>query len=122
MNWAKKELEKHKIQKMIKQAMNTTEYKEARNQDMVQATLRAFVRFSFITLIYLEMNFRCKSQGFVKFLEFAKKTVDEIGNDEDFIDDSNKYFKEKYNLDVMEYLGLKLERNHDLSRQFSKEI
>lgn len=122
MNWAKKELEKHKIHKMVQQAMNSPEYKEARRQDMIQATLRAFIRFSFITLIYLEMNFRCKRKGFVKFLEFAKKLVDDIGNDEEFIDDSNKYFKENYNLDVMEYLGLKLERHNELPKQLTKEI
>jgi hypothetical protein len=62
----------------------------------------------FIGLIWLEMNFRCKRNGLVKFLEFVKGTMADIEGDEDFFRDSNKYYVEKYNLDVMEYLGLAL--------------
>ena len=120
MSWATKQHEKHKLHKMIQQAMNTPEYKAARQLDMVQATLRAFIRFSFIALLYLEMNFRCGRNGFMKFLEFAKKTVDEIGEDDEFIEASNDYYKSKYNLDVMEVLGLRLEK--DNAEQLTKEL
>lgn len=122
-NWVKKALEKDKIHKMIQQAMNSPEYKEARNQDLRQATLRALIRFSFISLLYMEMNFRCGRKAFIKFLDFVLTTVEEIGNDEEFIESSNEYYKEKHNLDVMDYLGVELIKNDDeLSRQFSKEF
>jgi hypothetical protein len=122
-NWVKKALEKDKIHKMIQQAMNSPEYKEARNHDLRQATLRALIRFTFIALLYLEMTFRCGRKAFIKFLDFVLTTVEEIGNDEEFIESSNEYYKEKYNLDVMDYLGVELIKNDDeLSRQFSKEF
>lgn len=119
MSWATKQHEKNKLHKMIQQAMNSPEYKAARNHDMQQATLRAITRFTFIGLLYLEMNFHCKRKAFIKFIDFVKTTIEEIGDDIEFIDDSNKYYKEKYELDVMNYLGAQLER--DCAERFAKE-
>jgi hypothetical protein len=122
MSWASKQLEKDKLHKMIKQAMNSPEYKKARDYDLQQATLRALTRFSFITLLYLEMNFRCGRKAFIKFLDFVLATVDEVGDDFLFIEDSNKYYKEKHQLDVMEYLGMALIKNNDLQKELTHEF
>ena len=111
MSWVDKAHKRNKIDKMIKEAMNRQEYQEARRYDMQQATLRALCRFSFVGCIYLEMVFRCKRKGLTKWLDFVKKNVEEIGNDTEFISASNKYYKENFDLDVMNYLGMKLEND-----------
>jgi hypothetical protein len=111
MSWLDKQHRKIKIDKMIQEAMRRPEYQEARRHDMEQATLRAFCRFCFVSLLYLEMTFRCKRKAFMKFLTFAKKTLEEIGTDTEFIKASNDYYMKEYNLDVMNFLGLKLEED-----------
>ena len=105
-NYVRKAKEKEEIHRMIQRAMNTPEYKKAREYDMQQATLRGLITFTHIGLAYLELVFRCKRKGLLKFLQFAKKVVDEIGYDEEYIKASNKYYLETHDLDVMDILGV----------------
>lgn len=113
MSWVDKAHKKNNVHKMIERAMNTPEYKEARRKDMEQATLQALARFSFIGLMYLEVFFRCKRKGMMRFLDYVKNNVIDIGNDEEFLEISRQYFNEKYDLDVMHYLGLELTKDGD---------
>lgn len=108
MGWADKELQKHRMRKQIDQVLNSPEYREERRKWEEQAVLQALLKFVFIGLIWLEMNFRCKRNGLIKFLEFVKGTMADIDGDEEFFKDSNDYYIENYNLDVMEYLGMAL--------------
>lgn len=108
MGWADQQLKKHRMHKQIDEALNSPKYKEERRKWEEQAVLQALLKFVFIGLIWLEMNFRCKRNGLVKFLEFVKGTMADINDDQDFFLDSNKYYIEKYNLDVMDYLGMAL--------------
>ena len=62
--------------------------------------------FTFIGLVYLEMNFRCKKNGFVKFIDFVRETVIDFKDDDKWLEDSNTYYKETYGLDVLDCLGL----------------
>lgn len=108
MGWADKQLKKHKMRKQIDQVLNEPIYREERRKWEEQAVLQALLKFVFIGLIWLEMNFRCKRNGLIKFLEFVKGQLAEIDGDDEFFNDSNKYYKENYNLDVFNYLGLEL--------------
>ncbi len=104
---------KQMINRMIEEAMNSKQYKEARQKDLEQATIKALVRFTLIGCIYLDMVFRCKKKGLLKFLEFVKKTVCEIGDDNDFIRATNDYYKDKMQLDVMAFLGMQFVGEED---------
>lgn len=106
MGWADRAHKKIKTQKLAESIINSPKYQEARKKDMEQSTLKALVCFAFIGLLYLELNFRCKKNGLVKFLEFVKANVADIGNDEEFLKCSNEYFKKNYDLDAMKYLGM----------------
>ena len=106
MSWLDKQHQKIRMQKMIDEAMRSEKYQAARKEDMKQAALRGLGQFCFIGLLWLEMNFRCGRKGMLKFLDFAKKTVIEIGDDVDFLKASNKYYKENYDIDVLGYLGM----------------
>ena len=110
MSWAEKQLKKHKIHKMVEEAMNTERYKEARKIDQQQATLRALCRFCFLTCEYLELKHGYKEKGLQNFLKFAKARVVEIGEDETYFDDVTKYYLENFNLDVLGALGLDIEK------------
>ena len=106
MSWTDKAHKKIKAEKMAMEIMNSPRYREARKQDMQEATMNALATFTFIGLVYLEMNFRCKTKGFEKFIEFVKGTVIDFKEDEKWIEDSNEYYKETYGLDVLKRLGL----------------
>lgn len=109
MGWVDKAHKKNQIHKLIEQAMNSPEYQMARKKDMEQSALRGLARFCLIGCLYMELNFRCGKKGLLKFLDFVKSNVEEIGEDEDYIKASNEYYKENYDLDVLEYLGMKFE-------------
>lgn len=106
MSWVDKAHKKNKMHKMIDEAMKSEKYQKARKADIEQAALKGLARFIFIALLYLEMVFRCKKKAFLKFLDFVKKTLEEIGEDPEFLKASNEYFKKTYELDVMDCLGM----------------
>ena len=116
MSWVDKAHQRNKIDKMIREAMNSPKYKKARKKDIEQAALRGLAQFCFIALLWLEMNFRCKREGIIKFLTFTKKTVEEIGRDVDFLKASNKYYIEKYDIDVMRFLGMAFEEDENIEK------
>ena len=106
MNWTKKAHQRNKIDNLIKQAMNTPEYREAKRRDMEQATLQALVRFCFIMCEFLELKHGYKHNGLLNFLDFAKCRVVEIGDDEEYFADVEKYYKTEHNVNVLEFLGV----------------
>lgn len=109
VSWVDKAHQKNKIHKMIQQAMNTPEYRQARQKDMQQASLRALSRFCLVSCLYMELNFRCGKKGLMKFLDFVKANIEEIGNDVDYIKASNEYYKNDFDLDVLKYMGMEFE-------------
>lgn len=110
MGWADKQLKKYRMHKQIDEALNSPKYKAERRKWEEQAVLQALLKFIFLGLLYLEENFHCKKNGFLKFIDFVKVTMKRIGDhdDEEFFVASNKWFIEKYDLDVMEHMGLEI--------------
>lgn len=106
MGWREKELQKHKMRKMIEQIMNMPEYKEAKRKDEEQSVLRAMVNIAFITCVYLEMKYRCKKNGLENYLNFLKDIMEEVGIDEDWFVDADAHFRKEYNLNAYELLGV----------------
>lgn len=108
MSWTDKAHKKIKAEKMAEQIMNSPKYREARKQDMQEATINALAAFTFMGCVYLEMNFRCKRPGLEKFIDFVRETVIDFKNDDKWLEDSNEYYKDTYGLDVMECIGLQV--------------
>ena len=102
MGWAEQQHKKRQQQKQREKEL------EAERQSII----RALLRFTFIGMSYLESNFRCKKRGLLKFVDYVKWVMQRIGehHDTEFFVASNKYFVEKYDIDVMEYLGLEFEK------------
>ena len=110
MGWADKELAKHRMRKQVDQVLHAPEYRKERQKWEEQAILNALMDFTFIGMAYLEDNFRCKKNGLQNFLDYIIVTMKRMGvhNDLSFFNDSNKYYIEHYNIDVLDQLGLAL--------------
>lgn len=113
MSWVDKAHKEYQIQKIIKQIMNSKEFQDAKKKDMEQSALRGLAHFTLIGCLYMELNFRCRRKGLLKFIEFVKGNVEEVGKDNDLLKASNQYFKDKYEIDVMRELGMAFEEDED---------
>lgn len=113
MGWADKAHKKIQAEKMAKELMNSQVYREARRKDKEEATLHATAMFTFIGMIWLEMNFRCKEKGLLRFLDFVKGTVIDFKKDPNWLEASNEYFKETYNIDALQYMGLEIVKENE---------
>ena len=113
MSWADKVHKKIQAEKMAKELMSSQIYREARRQDKEEATLHALGMFAFVGMIWLEMNFRCKRAGLLKFLDFLKGTVIDFKKDPNWLEASDQYFKETYGIDALAYLGLEISKESD---------
>lgn len=61
MSWADKQLKKHKIHKMVENAMNDPRYQKEQKKQLDEATTKAFDSFMVISVAYLH-----DKQGFGK--------------------------------------------------------
>ena len=106
VSWTDKALKKAKIHKMIDQAMNSPQYKKARQEDMEQSALKAYIRFCLVTLDYLELKHGYKKNGMMNFVKFAADRMNYIANDDEaYFDEMNKHFVEEFGIDAIAALG-----------------
>ena len=104
MGWADKALKKAKTDKMIYDIMNTPTYKAEKKKD----SLRTFAVLCFVTMDFLEEHHRYGGKGLLKFLDFANRRMKYISEEnENYIDDMNDYWLDKYQINVLAWLGLK---------------
>lgn len=104
MSWADKALKKAKQEKLIQEIMNTQAYKEEKKKDQMQT----FSLLCFVACDFLEEHHRYGQKGLLKFLDFANKRMQYIAQDnENYIDEMNEYFLDKYGFDILAGLGLK---------------
>ena len=99
---------------MIDQAMNSPEYKKARQEDMEQAALKAYIRFCLVTLDYLELKHGYKKNGMTNFMKFAAERMNYITNDDEaYFEEMNKHFIDKFDLDAIAALGFDIVKGGD---------
>lgn len=110
MSWVDKAHRKNQVHKLVEQAMNSKEFKDARKEDMEQSVLKAFCRFCFVGCEYMELKHGYKKKGLENFLKFAKGRIEEIGDDEKYLMEVIDYYKENYDLDVATTLGVEINR------------
>lgn len=71
MSWADKQLKKHKLQRQIKEIMNSPEFQKERQKELDKHTAEAMNCFLLISVDYLYRNYHCKRKGVLKYLEFV---------------------------------------------------
>ena len=108
MGWREKELEKHRVRKMIDQVMTSPEYRERRAVWERQFTLHAFREFCLMTCDFLELRHNYKKNGMMNFLKFAVSRMGYVGQNDKYFDEMAEYFLNEFGLDVMKELGLEI--------------
>lgn len=117
MSWADKELKKHKIRKMVDEAMKTEKYKKARDEDNRQAVIRAYCRFCLIACDYLQIKHNYKKNGIINFLKYASEVIDYTSEeDEKYFEDMNQVMIDECGVDVLETIGIEV-RKGDTNEQ-----
>lgn len=109
MGYYDKQRKKAEIRKMVKQIMNSHEYKEAVKKDQQQAAMRAYCNFVLMSCDYLEQKHNYGKKGLEHFLEFAMKRLNYITEDnEKYYQEMNQYFIDTYKIDVLGCLGVQI--------------
>lgn len=112
MGWADKAHKKNKADKMIDEIMNHPRYKEIKEKYRIEATLDAFYAFCFSGMEFLETKHRYGRNGLWGFLEFMAEKPNEM--DENYYNKKIAYYKEKYDLDVLNILGCEFDNGVEM--------
>lgn len=107
MGWQDKALQKRRMEKQIKEIMNSPEYKQAEREREDQMFWRAICQLSFISCEYLENNHGYKKKGLQKFLKYLFDCI--VNAEDDFYLSQDNYYKEEMGLDILEIFGMKIE-------------
>ena len=109
MGWQDKALQKYRMEKQVRDIMNSQEYKEREKEMEAQWTSNAIARFAFIACEFLENNHNYKENGLKKFLKYLIDCLEYTGEDEDFFITHEKYYKEMMDLDVLSEMNMMIE-------------
>lgn len=110
MSWANKALERYKIDKAIKEALSSPEYKKMERENKVQTLIEAYARFCLIACDYLQIKHNYKKNGMIHFLTYAAEVMKDMpeGN-ENYFHEINQVMIDECGIDVMGFLGMDFE-------------
>ena len=98
------------INRLIRQAMQSPQFKEMRRKEMEQAVLQAMTKFAFIGCEWLDLEHEYHHDDFLRFAEWLRVRYIELGDDEGYLRDVSKYYKDKHDADIMRVLGTTFEK------------
>lgn len=101
MSWADKQLQKHKIHKMVEDAMKDSRVQEIRKQELDDATARAFDCFLIISVDYLWRNHRYGKAGVMKFLKHVTEQMEYAKEYDDYFVTMNEAIRDEIGVDVL---------------------
>jgi uncharacterized membrane-anchored protein len=112
MGWREKELQKYQARKLALAAMNTREYQETRKKEEEEIAVNTYVRFCLVACDYLQINFRCKRKGIIKFLKYAASIMKYISYEDDkYFVDMNQVMIDECGVDVLAELGARVKKD-----------
>ena len=96
-------------EKIIKEIMNSYEYKQAQKKDLEQAGMRAYCNFCLMACDFLELRHGYKKNGLNKFLAFALERMKYLSDEnEKYYEEMNDYFKKTFDVDVLQEMGMRV--------------
>lgn len=101
MSWADKQLQKHKIHKMVEDAMKDSRVQEIRKQELDDATARAFDCFLIVSVDYLWRNHRYGKAGIMKFLKHVTEQMEYAKEYDDYFVTMNESIRDEIGVDVL---------------------
>ena len=99
--WADKELKKHKIRKLVEQAMRDPKYEEERKEMFYDYYVRSLNAFLLISVDFLHRKLGFGQKRVMKFLEFALEQLDFIHEDEDYFKLLNQELEKEVGVNVL---------------------
>lgn len=110
MGWTDKALKKAKVEKMATDIIKSKKYQEAKKKDMEQAALNAYCRLCLVTCDYLQIKHNYKKNGIKNFLKYASEVMQYTLEDDNYFEDMNQVMIDECGIDVLEALGMKIEK------------
>ena len=101
---------KAEIMRLIKVAMKSPEFQKMYQKDLEQAVLQAMCKFAFIGCEWLDLEHEYQRDDFLRFAEWLRVRYIELGDDEGYLRDVSKYYKDKHDADIMRVLGTTFEK------------
>ena len=120
MGYLDKMHKKAQRDKMIREIMNSHEYKmaqkkdrererEEREREREQDALCAYCNFCLMACEFLKLKHNYGHKRLHDFLKFALEKLQYIGGEnEKYYEEMNQYFIDKYKVDVFEIMGIKI--------------
>ena len=112
MGWADKELKKHKIRKLVEQAMRDPKYDAERKEMFYDYYLMSFNAFLLISVDFMHRKLGFGQKRIMKFLEFALAQMQFVQEDEDYFKLLNQELEKEVGINVLGEL-MKGEKHDD---------
>lgn len=101
MGWADKELKKHKIRKLVEQAMRDPKYDAERKEMFYDYYVRSFNTFLLISVDFMHRKLGFGQKRTMKFLEFALNQMQFVQEDEDYFSLMNEELEKEIGINVL---------------------
>ena len=101
MGWTDKELKKHKIRKLVEQAMRDPKYEEERKEMFYDYYLMSFNAFLLISVDFMHRKLGFGQKRIMKFLEFALNQMQFVQEDEDYFKLLNQELEKEVGINVL---------------------
>ena len=101
MGWADKELKKHKIRKLVEQAMRDPKYDAERKEMFYDYYLMSFNAFLLISVDFMHRKLGFGQKRIMKFLEFALAQMQFAQEDEDYFRLLNEELEKEIGVNVL---------------------
>ena len=109
MGYLDKMHRKAKNEKIIKEILNSHEYKQAQKKDLEQAGMRAYCNFCLMACDFLELRHGYGKNGLNRFLKFAVERMAYLAEEnEKYYEEMNEYFKNTFGVDVLQEMGMEV--------------
>ena len=101
MGWTDKELKKHKIRKLVEQAMKDPKYEEERKEMFYDYYVRSLNAFLLISVDFMHRKLGFGQKRIMKFLEFALAQMQFVQEDEDYFRLMNEELEKEVGVNVL---------------------
>lgn len=119
MGWADKELKKHKIRKLVEQAMRDPKYEEERKEMFYDYYVMSFNAFLLISVDFLHRKLGFGQKRIMKFLEFVLAQMQFVQEDEDYFRLMNEELEKEVGVNVLGEMA-KGEKKSDTTRDIKE--
>ena len=102
MSWADKQLKKHKIHKMVDDAMKDPRYLAAQKKELDEVTKKTFDSFLIISVAFLHDRLGFGKKRLLDFIDYAVEQMHFVEELPDYFETMNEAIRDETGVDVLE--------------------